>query len=754
MAKEGGQKKTTPEADKSKKSTPVKKPAPAKQTKPMKEKSTKHTPSKKASKGKEPVGGVDIREPTSGITRSLLVVEGKGKAIATDEQRRTLVIEEASNRPLAQPKDDTSANIVRDTPFPPDAETGAEAEMSDSEGDTEILNVGEEKGEDVSNTVVLEERTVKLDEGQAGSDPSNTLESRPLLDEDQAGSNHVPSHVALAEPNPESMHEDVIVTFLYDKPTKEEPGKANVETKVDSMVTVPIHQDSTTIPPLSTPVVNLIQPKQVSPPNQEPIFTATTTTTTKTLPPPPPPLQQQSTTDPALAARYINENIKEAIQDALQAPVLECFKEFKKKRHDSDASASQQPQAQTSLAWKSSGTRETPSSSSQHKIDPQSEQPIDDIPIPDDVHISDSKDACTAQLPKIKTRPDWLKPVPEEQRPKTTEPDWVIPPNDLTEPEKNWIGKSNLSKADLEGPTFKVVRPFYENSISLQFQMEECHLLLTDQINLVNPEGNWVVPDLKAAYYQDFGLEELVQSLWIESEREYAISATYVISHWWFKRKEFYITKHCAPSDHCAIRSYMKILSVVSLRTFSRYGYTFLREIILRRADYKEYKISKADFKNNIRMILKTCTCFIFKARSTTYLDLTKLIYLTQSICGLGTSSSENMWKTCNSELRAIRRSSTLQNRVGMLLTFSSKKITPLFPSQGSIPEKLDQMVKDFMLFEFNRGMEHRICSKDDKRRSKELIEVIERRLKIRRIFKSLKSFVSGRLRDVDYKLI
>nr|GEW77543.1 hypothetical protein [Tanacetum cinerariifolium]GEX23361.1 hypothetical protein [Tanacetum cinerariifolium] len=42
----------------------------------------------------------------------------------------------------------------------------------------------------------------------------------------------------------------------------------------------------------------------------------------------------------------------------------------------------------------------------------------------------------------------------------------------------------------------------------------------------------------------------------------------------------------------------MRILSVVSLKTFSRYGYTYLKEIVLRRADYKEYKISEADFKN------------------------------------------------------------------------------------------------------------------------------------------------------------
>ncbi|GKF10814.1 hypothetical protein Tco_0048740, partial [Tanacetum coccineum] len=68
--------------------------------------------------------------------------------------------------------------------------------------------------------------------------------------------------------------------------------------------------------------------------------------------------------------------------------------------------------------------------------------------------------------------------------------------------------------------------------------------------------------------------------------------------------------------------------------------------------------------------------------------------------------------------------------------------------------EKLDHMVKDYVLFKFNPGMEHTIWSEDDKRSSKEFIEVIERRLKIRRIFRSLESFLSRRLRDVDYRLI
>ncbi|GKA70516.1 hypothetical protein Tco_0776655 [Tanacetum coccineum] len=62
------------------------------------------------------------------------------------------------------------------------------------------------------------------------------------------------------------------------------------------------------------------------------------------------------------------------------------------------------------------------------------------------------------------------------------------------------------------------------------------------------------------------------------------------------------------------------------------------------------------------------------------------------------------------------------------------------------ILEKLDHMVKDCVLFKCNPGMEHQIWSKDDKRRSEKFIEMIERRLKIKRIFRNLKSFVSRRV--------
>ncbi|GKD15120.1 hypothetical protein Tco_1199527, partial [Tanacetum coccineum] len=80
-------------------------------------------------------------------------------------------------------------------------------------------------------------------------------------------------------------------------------------------------------------------------------------------------------------------------------PPLKDSDQRKKKRHDLDASGLKQPPAPQSLAWKTSDTREAPSNSYKQKIVPQSKQHVKDVPIPDDVNISDSEDAGTAHLP-------------------------------------------------------------------------------------------------------------------------------------------------------------------------------------------------------------------------------------------------------------------------------------------------------------------------------------------------------------------
>ncbi|GJV26841.1 hypothetical protein Tco_1383289 [Tanacetum coccineum] len=285
----------------------------------------------------------------------------------------------------------------------------------------------------------------------------------------------------------------------------------------------------------------------------------------------------------------------------------------KKKRHDSCASGSSQPPASQSSVWKTSNTRDAPSSSSKQQSGPHSKQPVKDIPMPETANIYDSEDTGSAHLPKITLRPEWFKPIPEEYRP------------------------------IFEGQAYEVVKAFYPNIVHLQFQMEEYHKMLTNQNDWTNLEGDKVridinrplplsgppghvtiqtqfffnkdldylrygnkgrepalsISKMKSARYHDFGLELLVpEHMWINDVCTYDVSASYGISYWCFNRQKFYIDRHTADSSRKVVRTHMRILSVVSTKAYSHYGYDYLKEITLRRANYQEYRIAEKDFKN------------------------------------------------------------------------------------------------------------------------------------------------------------
>nr|GEW64310.1 histone deacetylase 14 [Tanacetum cinerariifolium] len=281
------QPKSMPAIEKSSKPEPAPKPKATKEgpskastakppkLKHAKEKSTKTIPPQKVSKGKitkvhkaraqshAHVSGVAIREPVVEATQPLPIVEGKGKAIVTEEQaahlllalytpkkrsttdqfifqRRTTSIEESSTRLSAQAQDDTSANIVCDSPSPTDAETGTASKKTNSGGDTEILQIDEEQGKVVDKQVNLEEKTDELDQGQAGSDPDRTLDSRPS-----------PEHSTETISSMKNLEDAYAIgdQFNNDKSTKDETKKPNMEAEVVSMVTVPIYQASSLVPP-------------------------------------------------------------------------------------------------------------------------------------------------------------------------------------------------------------------------------------------------------------------------------------------------------------------------------------------------------------------------------------------------------------------------------------------------------------------------------------------------------------------------
>ncbi|GJS28868.1 hypothetical protein Tco_0489488 [Tanacetum coccineum] len=236
----------------------------------------------------------------------------------------------------------------------------------------------------------------------------------------------------------------------------------------------------------------------------------------------------------------------------------------------------------------------------------------DDTTADEQAYLSSGEDVGRDHIPIVNLRQSWWKPLTED-RPVTPEPAWSIPSSDLTVPTNNWA--SALKSTYTPPPANSLLAQIgdmatfmdYLSSRRSSSPVPNGRMTQTSHRSSgrCNPQyGRKMgrpalsISKMKAAYYPDVGLEQMVpDQKWIEEECKYDVAAMYGISHWWFQRQWFYIDRHTSEGDRRAVRTHMRILSVVRIEVFSMYGYNYMKKIVLRQADLKEYVIAERDFK-------------------------------------------------------------------------------------------------------------------------------------------------------------
>nr|GFB97586.1 hypothetical protein [Tanacetum cinerariifolium] len=119
-------------------------------------------------------------------------------------------------------------------------------------------------------------------------------------------------------------------------------------------------------------------------------------------------------------------------------------------------------------------------------------------------------------------------------------------------------GITKLKPQDLEGPAYEIVKCGRPHTTSQRQQTTTTggppgHVTIQSDF-FFNKDLEYLrygskgrrhalsISKMKAAYYPDAGLEQMVpDQFWIEEECKYDIAAMYGISHWWFQRQRFYI---------------------------------------------------------------------------------------------------------------------------------------------------------------------------------------------------------------------
>ncbi|GJY43039.1 hypothetical protein Tco_0431252 [Tanacetum coccineum] len=161
----------------------------------------------------------------------------------------------------------------------------------------------------------------------------------------------------------------------------------------------------------------------------------------------------------------VRENVKEAVQIALQAPLQDRFrdlseedmKEMLHQRMLETGSYKLLPEhialyeaLEASMEHPPPPPPDSDLSSSKQQSGPHAEQPVEDIPIQDSDQLSNSEDTDSAHLPETKQRPEWLKPILDDERPAPPEPTWVIPTSHIPDTVNNW---SNALATTYQAPT-------------------------------------------------------------------------------------------------------------------------------------------------------------------------------------------------------------------------------------------------------------------------------------------------------------
>nr|GEX30106.1 hypothetical protein [Tanacetum cinerariifolium] len=283
----------------------------------------------------------------------------------------------------------------------------------------------------------------------------------------------------------------------------------------------------------------------------------------------------------------------------------------------------------------------------------------------------------------------------------------------------NRLNMDTLTLKVLVGPTYELLNGSCKSQVELEYHLEEVYKDTTDQLDWVNPEGRKYttsVTKTKAADYEHIKwIEDLVpRTMWIQELIGYENHALWGVSHWGRKRQQFYgfaVTRESARKLTNLIVE-ERFAFNISLRMFTR------SIVIQRHVEDLQLGVESYQMKLNLtkpdtyRSDLKRKDAYIayFNPRGFIYQNKDKKNRLM---------------------------------RIDELHKFSDGTLT-------DVRTALDDRLKGIQML----YLPHSIWRKSDKDRAAAMIQATHKRLKTRRIMRSLERFVRGRLNIGDFRML
>ncbi|GKB00332.1 hypothetical protein Tco_0828325 [Tanacetum coccineum] len=304
-----------------------------------------------------------------------------------------------------------------------------------------------------------------------------------------------------------------------------------------------------------------------------------------------------------------------------------------------------------------------------------------------------------------------LNDLANAKKPPLTFDDLMSTPIDFSAFSMNRLKISKLTKADLVGPVYNLLKGTCKSCVELEYNIEECYRALFDQLDWNNPKGNRCPYDLS-------------KPLPLHESRG--------ISHWGPTRQRFYGYVINKVSRHDAY-STMRILSVTSVTVDKWYGYGYLKEIVVRRADQKLYKFMESHFPrlhlNDIEdIMLLVVQNKLFNLEGDEIVDLAVALQSyqkKQNISKPHTRDVDISFKelyTTHFELQGVIYEDMLKRkrlmRTDELYKFSDGTL-------DSVSKTLQQRLTNFRLG-YNKSMKRRLWTKTDQKWTRIMIKDID----------------------------
>ncbi|GKE49458.1 hypothetical protein Tco_1480716 [Tanacetum coccineum] len=293
----------------------------------------------------------------------------------------------------------------------------------------------------------------------------------------------------------------------------------------------------------------------------------------------------------------------------------------------------------------------------------------------------------------------------------------------------NRLKLNKITRADLVGPVFNLLKGTCKSCVELEYNIEECYRALIDQLDWENPEGH------KSP---------------IDMSKPLTLCKVYYGRH-------------------------------TSCKVENRYGYGYLKEIVVRRADKKLYKFKEGNFPNlhlnDIEdMLLLIAQNKLFNLDGDVIIDFfTALKMFTRGIIvknwvedvQIGVESYQrklnltNPQRTCQ-HLSVKEPYTPNYDPPGLIYKDKCKKKRLMRADEihkfcnrtlKSVRKFLHERLLNFK-FGYNKGMPLREWTEKDKRRTYIMVNKIDDLLFKRRIMRSLAVMVGGRKTETDKQLL